>query len=448
MSKINDSGGSLNVDGLANAQIVGNSGSGRQMSSQITDNAVNENILGTQQVQNTNNVPSAQQIQNSHLIQNNVHSTQSIIRTLTSWVLPELYNISQLSKPQVWQVSFDGESLVMQWGFIGGVIQTSKTKVELNNSGKSLHEQALQEANHRCLQMWRKGYRPYGFKPGNALMIHRPVEWKEQKNPYPLGIQIKMDGGRALAVLMETLKFVTRNLNNYFELKHLDDDMIRLISYLPVNSVPDGEAYTPLLTHQDLMSAIKTKNYVHPNMPLVDFYIFDCILNAHPNATYTERHHVVNQAYHNLCRDIHPRKPQIHVLTYWLAYSPQEISWITQLVTDQGHEGVVIIKLDGIYKNGKNAQKYKSKLFMDEEAMVIGLDAATGTQEGACIFIMQLADGTRFRSNPTGSLDQRKIWFANPGMVIGHKYTVRYNKKSNDGVPVHPRVIVERDDDN
>src|SRR5438132_13642974 len=95
---------------------------------------------------------------------------------LKSWSLPPLYKRSKTGKIMIWEISFDEKELSMKHGVIDGKIVTDKTSIEINQSGRSIQEQAMIEAHHRFDSKMKKGYSEKKNVSEESTKILLPLE--------------------------------------------------------------------------------------------------------------------------------------------------------------------------------------------------------------------------------------------------------------------------------
>ena len=105
----------------------------------------------------------------------------------------------------------------------------------------------------------------------------------------------------------------------------------------------------------------------------------------------------------------------------------------------RGFEGSMARNADSKYLFGyRSVDLLKVKRFLDAEYKVIGFTEGSAVESGAIVFICETDDGQEFSVRPTGTHDERKVWFAHGETFIGKMLTVKYQELSNDGVPRFP----------
>lgn len=201
----------------------------------------------------------------------------------SSWNMVPLYKENKLGKTLMWQVGFDGiENLIMTFGHVPGDVRTTITKVELNNSGRTLQEQALLEAKKRYIDKYREdNYRPIGSKiettfKGMKGKVYIP---NKTKLVFPVYVQRKLDGIRMLCSL-------SNNTNNevvmksyagllYTHIKHIPQQLQFLFTFLPPGVIIDGEMYNHSMSFHEITSSVRTTKTQHPRLKEIEYHIFD-----------------------------------------------------------------------------------------------------------------------------------------------------------------------------
>jgi ATP-dependent DNA ligase len=116
--------------------------------------------------------------------------------------------------------------------------------------------------------------------------------------------------------------------------------------------------------------------------------------------------------------------------------------------TEQGYEGSILRNYQGRYEiNKRSNDLLKFKDFVDAEYRIVDVvEAGGGSSAGVGKFICETADGTRFESTATGSLEQRRAYLTDRTQVIGKWAKVKYRELSGkNAVPFHSNVLEVRD---
>lgn len=398
-----------------------------------------------------------------------IHPVKQEIRmdqtpTQKLWSLIPLYKLSVTGDMLFWQIGFDGNNqLEISHGYEGGAIRTDKTEVKVNNSGRSLQEQALLEARHRYKLKYHEGYQPAGATTPPLVKGMKGYEYKPNsvKN-WPVYTQAKLNGIRMLCQDTTTGLSMRSWLNNpYKHLTHIERELRDFFSYLPRYSTLDGELYNHGMDFTELTSAIKTVKSVHPKLHEVQYWIFDINYEDSEGAPFEKRCLLLHNAYRQYIHDLQSNNKQVPVtftiVPTYVANNHQEVLQQHQQYVASGYEGIMIKKISNgypatskeyqqsLYRPGKGNHILKYKEFIDEEAVVVNVTEAEGTEKGAAILEVVDKRGNRFPVRMRGDFDRRRHWFQNPNVIMGKEITIRYQELSIYGVPRFPVGVAVRD---
>jgi len=385
------------------------------------------------------------------------------------WKLTPLYIDAANGDMLMWQIGFDPDSqrLSIYHGFLNGEKQLKSRMVTINNSGRSLQEQALQEAQSRYKKKYQQGYRPINdelpstispmlankyWSGGYDDTKKRPV--KTNIDRWPVAVQAKLDGIRSL-ISQQGNDIIMRSRLNHQQsyLDHIREQLKNFFIFLPENVVLDGELYSHDLSFNTLSSVVKTIKFKHPLQHKVQYYIFDIIEPNH--LSFEDRYSLLFNAYRCFLNAGHLNQ-HFHLLSISLAYSHDDITSCHNQYVSLGYEGLMIRKLAGLhptpktlaesqYKSSRSNNLLKVKHFLDEEGTIIYLDQGTGPEEGLAIFIIRDQHGHEFPVRPRGSFQLRSYWFNNPQSVLGKAYTYRFFERTESGAPRFPTGVCLRD---
>jgi DNA ligase-1 len=187
-----------------------------------------------------------------------------------------------------------------------------------------------------------------------------------------------------------------------------------------------------------------------------DFYfnVFDCFDQTNKAFDYRLR-----QAQAKV-EDLNDNR--VRLVPQKLIYNAKDLQSYLDVCLAEGFEGLIVRSLDGRYKYGRSTLKQgwmlKIKLFMDDEAEVVGLeelmhneDTSTRKKEnlvpGNMLGALQVKwQGKEF--NIGSGFDhalRREIW-ANPEAYMGRLVTFKYQELSKYGIPRFPTFKAFRDE--
>lgn len=362
-----------------------------------------------------------------------------------SWCLVPMYKDDVRGKPNVWQVGFDGVNIIMLHGQVGGKLQVDKNLVILNQSGRSLRDQAILQAHSRYQKKFlNDGYRPSGTElPSDPAAMTAYSKWIAGKDlplnlDYPVIVQAKVDGIRMLCKIDLSGEPHCRSRSNRTinTVPHFRDDLRLFFSYLPSGTHLDGEIYKHGLLYREIESRVSIQRKVlHKEYSELEYWIFDAILpdNSHQEKRYA----TILIAYASLYADGYS-VPTLRLLNVFPAYSVSEIIRLKDQLTDLGFEGAIIRRLANgkfdaktlkltRYRSGQRSDgliKYKNH--QDDEALIVGVLESSGREIGSAIFQAKDRFGNIFKLKMATSIENRRYWFEHPEQVIGKQITYRY----------------------
>ena len=422
--------------------------------------------------------------------------------TQDKWKIVPMFKDDVAGRLMVWQVGFDGErNLEMYHGYVHGNPRTDVTEV-IPVGGKTLQAQALQEARQRYTIKFRnEGYRPAGV-PGpvdpdpmlaNMWVSHATYQeaqrqfeiahkaagspkgaartaiknrffnakWKLIER-YPVATQAKLDGHRMMCKLAGDKVVCRKPRSNrlYPNTRYQEAELLPLFSYLPPGTQTDGELYHPDWSFEQLSSVVKTEVRLHPKMKEVIYYIFD-LVTPEP-MPYEDRYALLLNAYKRyleedpINRD--PTKSLIHLVTFTLAYSDDEVEDFHNQYVQMGYEGLMVRKIAGrnrtpqtiaesLYDSKRSNNLLKYKHFEDEEGIVIAVEEAHGTEAGTADVVVVDPRGNIVPMRSRGSFERRRLWLEHPEQILLKPFTYRHQPPLTEyGVPRFPVGIGIRDD--
>lgn len=340
---------------------------------------------------------------------------------------------------QEWAVFVDGDTVVVQYGKLGGKLQTKKTKCEAKNVGRSNattpEQQAVLEAESKYRDQIRKGYvecvEYIQFNTDKSrVMLAQDASKKPHFVKYPCHIQPKLDGNRMLVTFDEEGEpiFNSRGAKIYPSHKHLAEQLKYLKDKTGFDRF-DGELYVHGMPLQKIVSLVKK---VQPDSSKLEYRIYDIPsdkiweervkdltkLSGYPTLN-------INTVLTEICHNEQQAKESIHKYM------------------GQGYEGLILRNLDGKYEFGQRSNDLlKWKVFESDEAFVYSVDIDKNN-EG--ILLCRLKNGVEFRCKMKGNHEERL--YENQLNLVGKHITFTYQQLSVDGVPIFPVGIAVREVD-
>ena len=413
--------------------------------------------------------------------------------TTARFLYPSMYKVDARGLYNAWRVGFEALTqtngqLEMRHGIVNGAITVNHTQVTVNTSGRNIVQQGLLEARRRYLDKWDEGYRTAsefgttavqgesGVMKAHKWMDTTPkgnfkkqtvIDWNRTPTVY---VQAKLDGIRLVCRLLPTGEIQGRSKDNKirYTSQHVYDELQPFMRYLPAGTELDGEIYSHNMTFSTLQSVANTGNKAggvfHPRVREVVYYIFDLI---DPTGTMVmeDRYALLINAYKRYLEDRgftadqgdqSPNANQYFFpVSVTTAQSDEEIVDFHDQYVALGYEGIMVRRLAlgatsgpqydlSLYVRKRSYGLLKYKKFFDEEGLVIGVDSTTGkgTEEGLALLTVQDRSGNILPSvRSRGSFEQRRQWALHPETIIGQVVTIRFQERSEYGVPRFPVVI-------
>jgi DNA ligase-1 len=360
------------------------------------------------------------------------------------YFFPTLYNETEVRKIIEWSISVQWidniPTIVTVFGYGDGKKQTTMLKIlHGKNIGRSNqttpYEQALSEAKSKWEKKQLENYRQNvnDDKQLLPMLAHKYVDHKH-KIVWPAYGQSKLNGVRCLAFIEnDTVLYISRKGKTYETFSHWDDDLKNLF---PSGTILDGEAFNPDLGFQEIIRRVKRVKTSRSNIednPL-QYWIYDVVL---PKVCYDARLAFLKERNDT---------DHIKIVPTYLLESEVQLKRYHQRNLIDGYEGTMIRSRHGMYKPDRRSYdllKYKD--FLDEEFEIIGGRSAQGRDEGTVIFECKTKSGLTFNVRPKGTWDERKDYLDNLNEYVGQMLTVRFQEKSEDGVPIFPVGLSVRD---
>ena len=367
-------------------------------------------------------------------------------------IFPKLYEKSSTGKTKHWEISVDSvaEQAIITVNYGAGdskIRKSEKLIMTGKNIGKSnetsAYDQALLEAEATWNQKLDKGYvQNIADLSKEVLLPMLAQRFQERKHDiiYPCYIQPKLDGVRCLAkkINENTIKYYSRMGKEYTTLEHLTKDLLKVMK---IDQVLDGEIYSHDYTFQEAVSFIKK---LRPESKTLEYYVFDLVNKD----TFDMR--LADLLIMFKAKDLKHTETKlsdnIKLLKTETVMNEQEVYAKHNEYIKAGYEGIIIRNITGLYslkKRSKDLQKYKE--FKDEEFTITGGVSSAGTETDCIIFNVKNKKDQEFAVRPRGSFEQRKQWLKNIDKLIGKKLIVRFQEKTDAGLPRFPVGIAIRD---
>lgn len=278
------------------------------------------------------------------------------------------------------------------------------------------------------------------------------VKYKDvKKREYPYYSQPKYNGVRCFTRVKKnkfanwTIKLGSRG-GEYYKVPHIEDAVREIAGILESNNYPlndfilDGELYKHGVPLQEISGAARTEIELSmfATNSWLEYHIYDVInLNVAPPIQRDRLTELL--AIEIIVNQHHIKWDKIKFVKTKIVHDEQEVKDLHDEYIAQGYEGEILRKPNAIYEfNQRSKGLIKVKEFIDGEFIIRGCGSSGNDITGeSFVFILKNdINDEIFESRPTGSLAQKLKWKENIVDFIGKKATVRYQERSNKGIPI------------
>lgn len=355
--------------------------------------------------------------------------------------LPLLYHKGKTGAVVQWKVWTIGAEVHVEWGQIDGAMQHTFTTSTAKNVGKKNEIKPEDQAEIEAKAMWKhRVERKYSETVTAAMetvflpMLAHEFEKKKHKVKYPVDVQPKLDGNRALAYWEDDKVVLMSRGGKYWNIPHIQTAIAEI---LPKGMVLDGEVYKHGLNLQGINKLIKGHRDGPEGTESLKFWAFD-YFDPDEEQPWSVR----CIALWDLLVKPTPISDIIKYVPQSQADNEQEIKDLCQFLIEEGYEGAIVRARDGKYALGeRSSELLKMKNFSDDEFEIVGHYLGEGKHEGCVGWVCKkktFPEGAEptFKCYPKGSLKDRKV--ENPEQYHGKWLKVRYQFITDDGTPFLP----------
>lgn len=366
--------------------------------------------------------------------------------------LPTLYIKDKKGKARQWRVWTEGPEVVVEWGTVGGKLQTKRTKCKAKNVGRSNattpEEQALLEAqfkwNHQVL---REDYHEDIEKAGRQVRAMLALDYNKAKHRVDWSqavVQPKLDGLRLTAGRrypdVDGFEMLSRKGETY-ELPHLEKGCKSLLAVIQdVFGVEcyalDGEVYLHGLPLQTISSYARA--YKERSTEQLEYHLFDLVVE---NKTFLERWSLLEEALKILKAAGDVSVEKLKIVPTHSCRSHERLKEFHGKWAE--YEGVMVRHSHSLYECGeRSAGLFKYKEFMDDEFLIIDMWEDNNNN---AMLVCVTKEGKEFDCTPKRTFEERKQMLNEPEKWIGQWITVKYQGWTLDGKPTFAQGLALRE---
>lgn len=261
-------------------------------------------------------------------------------------------------------------------------------------------------------------------------MALKPAKFNEIK--YPVMLQRKYNGIRCVATLQDDEVVLTSRYNKVFNLPHISNAVKQIFNVLNINKL-DGELYI----HNEFLSNINSKVVTGDSNLELSYVLFDVPVQG---VEFYKRS--------NYLKFIDSLAiPFINVDAGTLCETKDEVSEYYRTSLEDGYEGSIVCKLDGLYTSGTRTDaKSKLKPTHTDEFKCIDHYFNKGEYKNQSTLICETKSGKQFHVKMKGTTAMREEFAKNFETQFKNKMvTVEYFELSKNGIPTQPRGLAVRD---
>ena len=356
-----------------------------------------------------------------------------------------LYGVDKTLDVKEWSVWTEGDTVIVQWGKLGGKKQIKKTVCKAKNVGRSNEttpeQQAILEAQSKWNKQYDKFYRET-IEEAKALLTEGVMLAQDySKKPHFLEDRFfssrKLDGLRVKTVFVNgEPEWHSRGGKTYPVPIHLVPQLKALQQATGVESL-DGEGYVHGIKLQKIQSCIKKHNELTSK---VTYAIFDIPML---NVGFSERNRILESF-----KEVVANLSHVNIVEQELITKDELNDKLYQYLSE-GFEGVMLRNLQGEYEfqNKRSNDLLKYKVMEDSEAKVISCEE---DKNGQGKFMMEWLSPynnkvVNFELCMNGSHEDNT--YDKLSKRIGEWVCFKYQDYSEDGVPSFARGLYFRDCD-
>jgi ATP-dependent DNA ligase len=340
-----------------------------------------------------------------------------------------------------WSENSDGSyTLTTTHGHTNGKMVTHTNVITSGkNIGKKNETTILEQTKLEAKSAWDKkkkqGYHTRDETPPPILKPMLAITYEPSLDKFPYWVQPKLDGVRCLIYKKGSdIIFQSRQNTLYEPFEHLLPELSLLFQHMPHHVVLDGELYTHGMGFDTIVSMVRRQKTKHPQLQQLKYTLYDFFTLPKNTLPYADRLHLLNQI-----MDLPFQS--IQIIPTHIVHSTKEINTWLNFYESEHYEGIMI-RGNGMYKDGRSNDLIKYKKFMDDEFQVVNHHES---KTNIPVFECKTSDGKLFSVMMAESMENKQEKMKNISDYYGKWLTVKYQELSKDGIPRFPIGISFRD---
>ena len=318
---------------------------------------------------------------------------------------------------------------------------------KVTNKGKSNEHNVFQSA----LVKARNEYLKKKERSGNDdnTLYYPMLATKEMKFDYPVYVQPKLNGVRALATILDNKVIIySRQRKQFLGMRLIENELLALLNFCKKKDesiIFDGELYNHGQALQDIVGNVRNESKEYQGQ----YNIFDAWYSNEKTA-FKQRWELIESVFKSFTLS------KIKKIDCKLIANETDLNKEFAAYTKDGYEGIIIRTPDGPYLSSiKNPNSLRSKDVIkmkqkfDAEYPIVGFKSGEkGKDVGQVIWIVQVND-TKLDIVPNATAKERQSLYKKCQedfeQFRGKLLTIEYEELSKEGVPLRARGIEIRD---
>ncbi len=269
------------------------------------------------------------------------------------------------------------------------------------------------------------------------MLAEKYTQFKKKIKYSQIG-QPKLNGVRSTCFLDQDklqVIFASRG-GKIYNIPHLQAQLQRFFEVTNNNIILDGEIYF----HGKKLQEINGAARLEKDAPLwLEYHMYD-ILTPKP-LTQRQRLNDLRIMYNLMISQFNTT--HIHLVPSHEIMNEEDVKGFHDHYVEQGYEGFILREPTATYQiSFRDKCLLKVKEFEDKEFEIIGLhvNPNIGIGESFCFNLQNDLNEKTFLARPMGSIEEKEYWHKNINSLIGKKCTVRFQERTNDGLPSQGHV--------
>ena len=355
-----------------------------------------------------------------------------------------LYKRNVNGSIQEWTIEVQDDKYRTVSGKKGGKLVISKwTQAAPKNLGRSNQttpeQQALLEAKAKWVKKTESHYttklEEVDQKTHFKVMLAKTYSsWENIQEP--IYSQPKLDGVRMVASVEGVV--AGRSGKPLHTVPRIQEELREFLKPHPTLTL-DGELYNHDLKDdfQSLISMIKKEKPgledLSKSNKYLHYFVYDIHCSERPEMDFENRKKLLEGL------DL-LNLTNIFVVPTTLVTSESHMDLLYNNYLTVGYEGQMLRSGKAIYEQKRSKHLLKRKKFMDSEYEIVDILPGVGQWGGLGKRVKLKGDGVEFHSGIRGTREYCRELLDNKEKYIGKQVTVRYQGKSNEGIPRFPVI--------